>query len=270
MEAYSAASSNRPPCSRSCLAGPSSSTPRATCPVSTAAPPRASPISSDAYGHRLPRARRHLDRRLERRQDDQRPLRPEQLLGQPSAPASVRRRPQRDPRRRHDQHRRRLPERRHREHVEPDPGWDVRAGKRLPGRLPHRRWRAAVREQLDRVRRRPQPVKVISQQVFRFAASVSGQRHLPHHDPDRRELPRRWRSAASDHTWSIFGGLQPAVTIDQWDLPNITNPLARLRPTPADGTLVEGLPSGTYWTLTAGHGPRRPPTQPRPPSTIRR
>jgi hypothetical protein len=52
--------------------------------------------------------------------------------------------------------------------------------------------------------------------------------------------------------WSIFGGPQLSVTIDAWDLLNVSNPLARLRPTPANGTLVEGLPSGSYWSFSGG------------------
>jgi hypothetical protein len=52
--------------------------------------------------------------------------------------------------------------------------------------------------------------------------------------------------------WSIFGGPQLSVTIDAWDLLNVSNPLARLRTTPANGTLVEGLPSDTYWSFSGG------------------
>jgi hypothetical protein len=52
--------------------------------------------------------------------------------------------------------------------------------------------------------------------------------------------------------WSLFGGPQLSVTIDEWDLLNISNPLARLRSTPATGTLVEGLPSDTYWSFSGG------------------
>jgi hypothetical protein len=48
-------------------------------------------------------------------------------------------------------------------------------------------------------------------------------------------------------TWTVFGGAQPSVTIDPWDLANIFNPLARLLYRPAVGTTIEGLPSGAYW-----------------------
>jgi hypothetical protein len=47
--------------------------------------------------------------------------------------------------------------------------------------------------------------------------------------------------------WALFGGAQPSVTIDFWDIDNIPNPAARLVSRPAIGTIVEGLPSGAYW-----------------------
>ncbi|MEA2158546.1 MAG: hypothetical protein QOD66_926 [Solirubrobacteraceae bacterium] len=54
-------------------------------------------------------------------------------------------------------------------------------------------------------------------------------------------------------SWAVFGGVQqPSVTVDQWDIDNISNPLARLRAQPANGTLVEGLPSQTYWRFATG------------------
>ncbi len=52
--------------------------------------------------------------------------------------------------------------------------------------------------------------------------------------------------------WSLFGGQQPSITIDEWDLQNVGNPLDHLLATPADGTTVEGLPSGRFWTFTKG------------------
>jgi hypothetical protein len=48
-------------------------------------------------------------------------------------------------------------------------------------------------------------------------------------------------------SWAVFGGSQPSVMIDPWDLANVWNPLARLVYRPAIGTTVEGLPSGSYW-----------------------
>ncbi len=47
--------------------------------------------------------------------------------------------------------------------------------------------------------------------------------------------------------WSVFGGPQASVTIDPWDLANTANAAAHLRTRPATGTIVEGLPSKTYW-----------------------
>jgi hypothetical protein len=48
-------------------------------------------------------------------------------------------------------------------------------------------------------------------------------------------------------SWAVFGGAQPSVTVDPWDLANVWDPLARLVYRPAVGTTVEGLPSGAYW-----------------------
>ncbi len=60
--------------------------------------------------------------------------------------------------------------------------------------------------------------------------------------------------------WSLFGGPQPSVTIDEWDLQNIGNPLDHLLATPANGTTVQGLPSGTFWTFTNGSRSQAPST----------
>ncbi len=56
--------------------------------------------------------------------------------------------------------------------------------------------------------------------------------------------------AVSD--WARFGSVQPFVTIDQWDIDNISNPLSHLRALPADGTLVQALPSHSYWQFASG------------------
>lgn len=52
--------------------------------------------------------------------------------------------------------------------------------------------------------------------------------------------------------WTLFGGVQPSVTIDQWDLDNMSNPAAHLNAQPADGTLVQGLPSRQTWRFRSG------------------
>ena len=52
--------------------------------------------------------------------------------------------------------------------------------------------------------------------------------------------------------WALYGGQQPSVTIDAWDLQNVGNPLDRLLAAPVSGTLVQGLPSGHYWSFNAG------------------
>jgi hypothetical protein len=52
---------------------------------------------------------------------------------------------------------------------------------------------------------------------------------------------------------AVFGsGVAPSVTIDQWDIDNISNSLSHLLAAPSDGTVVEGLPSGVYWAFNAG------------------
>ena len=52
--------------------------------------------------------------------------------------------------------------------------------------------------------------------------------------------------------WSVFGGVQRYVTVDQWDLDHIDNPAAHVKRVPVDGTLVEGLPSNSYWSFSGG------------------
>ena len=53
-------------------------------------------------------------------------------------------------------------------------------------------------------------------------------------------------------TWSIFGGVLGSTLIDQWAVDTTEHPAAHLRATPLDGTLVQGLPSGQYWTFAGG------------------
>ncbi|MGO9898817.1 MAG: CHAP domain-containing protein [Solirubrobacteraceae bacterium] len=53
-------------------------------------------------------------------------------------------------------------------------------------------------------------------------------------------------------SWSVFGGQQPYVTVDQWDIDNIANAAAHLNARPVDGTLVQGLPSHGYWSFSGG------------------
>jgi hypothetical protein len=53
-------------------------------------------------------------------------------------------------------------------------------------------------------------------------------------------------------SWSVFGGVQPYVVVDEWDIQNAGNPLSHVAATPADGTVVEGLPSDSYWLFCSG------------------
>jgi hypothetical protein len=105
----------------------------------------------------------------------------------------------------------------------------------------------------------PQPVAVLSQQQF------DSLNHVP---SDRTFLLTTtgaiYRIAGGSPilvgSWSLFGGARPFVTIDQWDIDNITNPSAHLNAKPADGTVVQGLPSHSYWGFTAGNRGRLSPT----------
>jgi len=66
-------------------------------------------------------------------------------------------------------------------------------------------------------------------------------------------------------TWKPFGGAQPSVTIDPWDISNVSNPLTRLIWRPTVGTVVEGLPSGAYWEF----GPKNRYLVPPNPAAVR-
>lgn len=52
--------------------------------------------------------------------------------------------------------------------------------------------------------------------------------------------------------WSIYGGVQPYVNVDQWAVDNPSDPHAHLRSSPLDGTIVKGLPSNQHWGFSAG------------------
>ena len=53
-------------------------------------------------------------------------------------------------------------------------------------------------------------------------------------------------------SWSAYGGPQPAVVVDRWNILNISSPLSHLDLDPANGTIVEGLPSAHYWVFSGG------------------
>lgn len=56
---------------------------------------------------------------------------------------------------------------------------------------------------------------------------------------------------------SLFASANP-VEIDTWDVSNPDNPLAHLNQSPADGTLVQGLPSRQHWLFGQGQRLRTP------------
>jgi hypothetical protein len=51
--------------------------------------------------------------------------------------------------------------------------------------------------------------------------------------------------------WAVFGGPQPFVTIDQWDIDNIANPLAHLNAVPANGTFLTTT-AGQIYRIAGG------------------
>ncbi|HEX6687123.1 MAG TPA: CHAP domain-containing protein [Solirubrobacterales bacterium] len=53
-------------------------------------------------------------------------------------------------------------------------------------------------------------------------------------------------------SWSLVGGVQPYVSMDQWDVDHTADPHAHLRASPLDGTIVKGLPSNQYWAFSGG------------------
>jgi hypothetical protein len=53
-------------------------------------------------------------------------------------------------------------------------------------------------------------------------------------------------------SWAVFGGIRPSVSVDQWDLANVSSPAAHLNAKPRDGTAVMGLPSRSYWVFAGG------------------
>jgi len=59
---------------------------------------------------------------------------------------------------------------------------------------------------------------------------------------------------------ALFGSQPPSVMVDQWDLSNLTDPRSHLRSAPLDGTVVEGLPSDSYWAFSGGYRSSVAPT----------
>jgi Domain of unknown function (DUF1906) len=53
-------------------------------------------------------------------------------------------------------------------------------------------------------------------------------------------------------SWSVFGGIQPYVVVDEWNIENAGNPLSHVAVMPIDGTVVQGLPSNTDWLFCSG------------------
>jgi len=56
-------------------------------------------------------------------------------------------------------------------------------------------------------------------------------------------------------SWSLFGAVLPSVTVDEWDIANLSSSGVYLHAMPRAGTVVEALPSRSYWIFA--HGRRR-------------
>ena len=51
--------------------------------------------------------------------------------------------------------------------------------------------------------------------------------------------------------WASRGGGTPSVaSIDKWSIINAGTPASHMRAAPADGTIVRGLPSDSYWSFS--------------------
>lgn len=97
----------------------------------------------------------------------------------------------------------------------------------------------------------PQPVSTISQSQFNSLSPVPADKTFLVTSTGRVfRVAGGAAFAVSD--WALFGGVQPFVTIDQWDIDNVGNPLSHLHAVPAARTVVEGLPSRTYWQFATG------------------
>jgi hypothetical protein len=98
----------------------------------------------------------------------------------------------------------------------------------------------------------PQPVQQITQIEFDELRSFPADGTFLSASPTGPTYRVAGGSPISVGTWDIYGGPQPSIQIDPWDIQNTSNPFAHLRPVPADCTVVQGLPSGAYWQFAGG------------------
>lgn len=102
----------------------------------------------------------------------------------------------------------------------------------------------------------PQPYRVISARQFAALNRVPASGTFLSSVPSAPYGPNLFHVAGGAalpiSNPALFPGRSSAVTVDQWDVLHPRNPLAHLAPYPADGTVVEGLPSRTYWVFQAG------------------
>jgi hypothetical protein len=98
----------------------------------------------------------------------------------------------------------------------------------------------------------PQPIAVLTAQQFASLNHVPADRTFLM-TPDGTAYRVAGGSPILVGSWSLFGGVRPSVLIDQWNIDNISDPLAHLYAKPADGTIVEGLPSHRFWGFSGGN-----------------
>jgi hypothetical protein len=97
----------------------------------------------------------------------------------------------------------------------------------------------------------PQPYTVITQRQFAALRPVPASGTLLHTSTGAGYVVAGGAALQISNP-SLFPGLASAVTVDPWDILNPSDPRAHLASLPADGTIVEGLPSRSYWVFDRG------------------
>ncbi len=106
----------------------------------------------------------------------------------------------------------------------------------------------------------PQPVQQITQIQFDLLRSFPVDGTFLSTSPTGPTYRVAGGAPISVSTWDIYGGPQPNIQIDPWDIQNTASPFAHLRSAPLDCTVVEGLPSGSYWQFAGGQRTAAPAT----------
>ena len=97
----------------------------------------------------------------------------------------------------------------------------------------------------------PQPYTVVSESQFAALNPVPADGTFVQTAPGA-ALRVAGGAALPIDNLALFPGASAGVAIDPWDVANAADPRAHLAVHPADGTIVEGLPSRTYWVFDNG------------------